>query len=237
MFGLLALLVFAVAGETFAGLPCAAYSSTVMYRARMTGTGLPCNECNLVWSPSGNYETLKIRVTVRDCLSAPVAACDVRLDLAGTIDPNDDLGSPTSLNGRFCGTAARTLTTNANGAVEFVVYGGGSGKVAIHWITTAVCPDPDIQLNDNWDTLCIKSFDYNGSGNVNFTDTNKYLPQLLAGSGYSSDFRNCSDANQVNFTDTNTYLPQLIAGAACPGGTSFLMTKNTSMGLDCNQIF
>ena len=66
MFGLLAPLVFAVASETFAGLPCAAYSSTVMYRARMTGTGLPCNECNLVWSPSGNYETLKIRVTVRD---------------------------------------------------------------------------------------------------------------------------------------------------------------------------
>ena len=45
MIGLLALFAFGFATTAFAGLPCAAYSSTVMDFQRVSGTGLPCVTC------------------------------------------------------------------------------------------------------------------------------------------------------------------------------------------------
>jgi hypothetical protein len=235
MIGLLAVTVLGVAATADAGLPCAAYSSTVMAFQRKTGTGFPCNETNLVWCPQGDYEKLLIRVTVRDCLSAPVATCDVRLDLSGQFDPTDDLGAATGINGRICGTASRTATTDANGAAVFEVVGGGGGKYALHWVVTALCADPDIELTAQDDTLCIKSLDFNGTGNINFLDTFKYAPFLSAGSGYSGDFQSCSDGNLVNFLDTFQYAPHLQGGHLC--ASSFTLTRITTMGSDCNLLF
>ncbi len=239
MFGLLALFAFGFATTAFAGLPCAAYSSTVMAFQRVTGTGLPCVTCNVVWSPAGTYEKIWIRVTVRDCLSAPVPSCNVRLDLSGQFDPNNDMGSATSVNGRICGTASRTATTDANGVVAFDLYGGGAAKFALNWVVTALCGDPSVQLSNNYDTLCIKSMDFNGSGNVNFSDTFKFAPQVNAGTGYSSDFRGCGATNAVNFQDVFIYAPRVNAGDVCPGGAgvSFTLTRNTAMGADCDAIF
>ncbi|MFH1681759.1 MAG: hypothetical protein ABIH26_14090 [Candidatus Eisenbacteria bacterium] len=239
MLGLLALFVFGLAGVTYAGLPCAAYCSTVMAFQRVSGTGLPCVTCDAVWSPAGTYEKVWIRVTVRDCLSAPVPTCDVRLDLSGEFDPNNDAGNPLQRNGRICGTASRTLTTDANGVVAFDIYGGGAGKYALHWTVTELKSDPDQMLSDNYDTLCIKSLDFNGTGNVNFQDTFIFAPQLNAGIGYTSDFRNCGPGNTVNFQDTFIYAPRLNAGDTCPGGAavSFLLVRNTAMGDDCDIMF
>jgi hypothetical protein len=189
-----------------------------------------------VWCPAGDYEKMYIRATVRDCLQAPVATCDVRLDLSGTVDILNDI-SGTNF-GRICGTASRTATTDANGAVQFLISGGGAGRFEIHWVLTALCADPDIQLAAKDDTLCIKSFDFTGNGGVNFQDTFKYTPKLSAGTGYSCDFRQCSDGNGVNFQDTFQYTPHLSGGHTCPGGigAGFNLTTVTT-GTDCDLLF
>jgi len=205
---------------------------------RMSGSGFPCGACDLIWCPFGDHEKMFIRLTVRDCLSLPVASCQVRLDLSGAFDPNEDL--PSSGNGRICGAASRTATTNANGAVQFPIYGGGAGRYAIRWEVTALCSDPEIELAIRDDTLCIKSFDFDGSGAINFADTFRFAPMLVPGVGYSGDFRSCSDANIVNYMDTIIYAPHLSGSHACAGGAgqSFLLTK-PSGGIppDCDDLF
>jgi hypothetical protein len=235
--GLIAMVVAGSIESASAGLPCAAYSSAVMELQRVSGTGLPCGTCDVVWCPAGDYESVWIRVTVRDCLSSPVPSCAVRLDLSGRFDPNNDLGSPTSVNGRICGASSRMATTDSNGAASFDLWGGGAAKFALNWVLTALCADPEIELAARDDTLCIKSFDLNGSGNVNFSDTFKFAPQLNTGAGYSSDFRDCSSANRVNFRDS--FLFAVHQSHFCPGGAgqSFTLLRDTSIGEDCDEDF
>ncbi|MFH1682123.1 MAG: hypothetical protein ABIH26_15955 [Candidatus Eisenbacteria bacterium] len=239
MIGLVALVVLGSAGVAFAGLPCAAYCSSVMEFQRVSGTGFPCNQCDLVWCPV-NYEKIWIRVTVRDCLEAPVPDCEVRLDLSGLFDPNDDLVNPDQINGRICGTPSRTGTTGADGAVEFLITGGGAGRFALHWVVTALCAEPAVELAARDDTLCIKSFDFNGTGVVNFQDVFRFMPQLWAGYGYSSDWRHCNGANWVNFGESFLFAPRLNGGDQCPGGygESFTLTRVIDGLLpDCDDLF
>jgi hypothetical protein len=108
----------------------------------------------------------------------------------------------------------------------------------MHWVVTALCADPAIELSANDDTLCIKSFDFNGSGIVNFLDTFQLVQEVAPGTGYSADFRACSAGNIVNFLDTFVYVPHLSGGHACPGSTSFLLTKVIDGLLpDCDELF
>lgn len=227
VFGVVALL--GLAGTASAGLPCAAYSVCGLTIQNVTN----CATTNLVWTPNQYADYIVIRVTVRDCLENPVELCDVRLDLSGSFDANNDI-SP-GVNGRICGTATRTAQTNANGAVAFNISGGGAGAIFLNWTVTAQCADPEVELCANTDTLCAKSYDFNGTGNINFFDTFKYLPQLNATTGYSSDFAQCSASNIVNFFDTFKYLPRLNNVDACPSG-SFLLTYVDGV-LECNDIF
>ncbi len=239
-FVLLAFALFGSLATAWAGLPCAAYSSAGMELVRVSGTGIPCSTCDLVWAPSGNYERMWIRVTVRDCLSEPVPSCEVRLDLSGLFDPNNDLLNPQNLNGRICGTPSRTAVTGADGAVGFMISGGGAGRHALHWVVTALCADPAVELAAHDDTLCIKSFDFNGTGSVNFQDTYYFAPAVYRGSGYSADFRHCSvSGNIINFADSFIYAPRVNGGDKCPGGASesFLLTRVIDGLLpDCDDI-
>jgi len=240
-FVLLALGLLGSLATAWAGLPCAAYSSAKMEFARISNLPphYPCSTCDLVWAPSGTYEAMWIRVTVRDCLSDPVPSCEVRLDLSGLFDPNNDLFSPQNVNGRICGTPSRTAVTGADGAIGFLISGGGAGRHAIHWVVTALCAEPAVELATNDDTLCIKSFDFNGSGAVNFQDTFYFIPQIRAGSGYSGDFRSCSSDNSINFGDTFHFAFRLNGGDKCPGDASqsFLLTRVIDGLLpDCDDI-
>ncbi|MFH1278388.1 MAG: hypothetical protein ABIK65_08415 [Candidatus Eisenbacteria bacterium] len=228
--GVVALLGFA--GTAFAGLPCAAYSACNLSIQNVVG----CGTADMVWTSSQLADYIVIRVTVRDCLENPVEACDVRLDLSGSFDSNVDV-DPTNaanFNGRICGTATRIAATNANGAVAFNISGGGAGAVFLNWTVTAQCADPEVPLCANSDTLCAKSYNYNGDTGINFFDTFKYLPALNAGVGYSSDFAQCSTANGINFFDTFRYLPRLNNGDSCVEG--FNLTKVNNV-LECDTIF
>ena len=140
------------------------------------------------------------------------------------------------MNARLCGTATVTQTTDANGVTNFSLVGGGSGAIVLDYTVTAECADPEVELCANSDTLCAKSVDYNGTGNVNFFDTFKYLPALNTGTGYSADMAACNTSNIVNFFDTFKYLPALNTGAACSGG-SFLLTLNDGGLFQCDDVF
>jgi hypothetical protein len=227
VFGVVALL--GLAGSAFAGLPCAAYSVCDLTIQNVTN----CGTADLVWTPNELADYIVIRVTVRDCLENPVELCDVRLDMSGSFDANADV--TTGVNGRICGSATQTGQTDANGAVSFNLSGGGAGAVMLDWTVTAQCADPEVELCANSDTLCAKSYDFNGSGNINFFDTFKYLPELNSGIGYSSDFAQCSTSNIVNFFDTFKYLPRLNNGDACPSG--FWSLTNVDGVVECDDIF
>jgi len=172
---MIGLALFAFAGTALAGLPCAAYSTCTL----TLNTPTACSTCDLVWAPDGSMDTIVLAVTVLDCLENPVDACDVRLDMSGEFDPNNDLGA--GVNARICGTATVTQTTDANGVANFTIVGGGAGAIVLDYTVTAECADPEVELCANSDTLCVKSVDYNGTGNVNFFDTFKYLPALNTG--------------------------------------------------------
>ena len=229
--GLFALAMLGFTGSAFAGLPCAAYSNCELATVITQG----CTTTDIIWSPSNTTaDYVVIRGTVKDCIDNPVDTCDVQLDLSAGFDMNDDLVA--GVSGRICGTSSSTTTTDANGYFEFTVTGGGSGAFIFDWTITALCADPSVEICASSDTLCAKSYDFNGSGNINFFDTFKYLPQLIAGVGYSSDFAACNTSNMVNFFDTFKYLPRLIAGDPCVGG-SFLATSLEGLIYECDAIF
>ncbi|MFH1681112.1 MAG: hypothetical protein ABIH26_10765 [Candidatus Eisenbacteria bacterium] len=240
VFGILALAVFGSAGGALAGIPCAAYSSSELVISRVTGTGRPCGTCDLLCCPAGDYDRMLIRVTVRDCLATPVPDCDVRLDLSGTYDPNNDVSNQSIILGRICGTPSRTQTTDASGAVEFPFWGGGAARFAIHWVVSALCADPEIELAARDDTLCIKSFAIRHGVAINFSDLFQFAPKLNAGFGYSADFSFCSEENIVNFRDTIEFARHYYGGHCCPGGSgeSFALTRVIDGLLpDCDDIF
>jgi hypothetical protein len=229
VFGVMALL--GLATTAMAGLPCAAYSSCALSVVNSQG----CNQCDMIWSPGATTtaDYMVINVTVRDCLENPVATCDVQLDLSGSFDANGDLSG--TINGKLCGPATRTAQTDANGVASFEITGGGSGAVMLDWTVTALCADPTVEICANSDTLCAKSFDYDGTLGINFFDTFKYLAGLGAGSSYSSDFASCSGANAVNFFDTFRYLAHLGAPDACAGANTPLTLVDGVV--DCDALF
>ncbi len=238
LLGMIGLLLTCLVGQASGGIPCAAYSASILEFQRPTGPGLPCGQCDLVWDPrgAGESENLLIRVTVRDCDGVPVPGSFARLDLSGSFLRHPDITTATV--GRICGTPSRSDTTDANGAARLRLRGGGSGRIALHWVVTISWPGDSFVLSDNWDTLCVKSPDFNGSGNVNFLDTFIYVPSLVHGTGYSGDFKACSALNTVNFQDTMFYAPFLFDGSPCQGGpASFVLTTVTSMGESCDQLF
>ncbi len=230
--GLFALAMLGFTGSAFAGLPCAAYSNCELGTVALVG----CSTTDIIWSPSNTTSAgyVVIRGTVKDCLDNPIDTCRVRLDLSASFDANNDVMP--GVSGRVCGTSSRTTETDANGYFEFAVTGGGTGAFIFDWTITALCADPEVEICVSSDTLCAKSYDYNGSGNINFFDTFKYLPQLIAGAGYSSDFAACNTSNMVNFFDTFKYLPRLIDGDPCVGG-SFLATSLEDQIYECDDIF
>jgi hypothetical protein len=201
-----------VATTAMATLPCAAYSSCAI------STTNSCATANVRWCPKGDYGKVVIRVTVRNCLNNPLANCPVRLDLAATGDPQNELGTASMM---IVGAASRLDTSDVNGACSYEIWGGGCGRFRLNWTATATCATPEVQLCTQQTTYCAKSPDMNGNGTVNFQDTNKYLPQLLSGTGYCGDF-NCNGS--VNFQDTNVYLPHLLHGGTYTG---FTMTAGT----------
>ncbi len=194
-----------VAGSAQATLPSPA-NSVCLFEIK----GASCADADGIWSPGGTKDTLCIRVTVNNALGDPLDTCDVRLDVSATAD---------AANGMFlCGSAAGALTlnatTNANGAAEFKLQGGGCGRLELQWSVTAECAAPEVVLCSDTTSVCMKSTDFNGNGGINFFDTFIYLPQLNAGTGYCGDLT--CDGN-VNFFDTFQYLPDLNAGASCAG--------------------
>lgn len=221
--------LFGFAGSAFAGLPCAAYSSCDLTLDISEG----CTTTDLVWTPAGTADVIVISVTVRDCLENPVDTCQVRLDMSGSIDVHTSCG--TNITGVICGSASSFATTDANGVAEFTVTGGGGGALFLDWTVTALCADPEVELCTSSDTLCVKSHDVNGSGNINFFDTFKYLPALNAGISYCVDWGSCNTANTVNFFDTFKYLPHLNAADACPSGF-FALTVVDGV-IECDDLF
>ncbi len=210
----------AVASTSMATLPCAANSSCAIEVENQ----LPCTNTDLRWCPQGDWDHIIIRVTVRNCLDNPLDSCDIRLDLSGIGDPQDEIGSPDGIS--ICGSSSLTQMSDANGAVEFTLTGGGSGRFVLDWIVTAECAVPEVELCSNSDTLCAKSPDFTGNLIVNFWDTFEYLPQLQATVGWSGDFNSgvgtCD--NLVTFWDTFDYLPHLQAVHQCTG---FYLTPGT----------
>ncbi len=223
MLGLVAVATLGLTGSAMAGLPCAAYSS-----ASFSIGGTACGDADGFFSYQGNKATIDICVTVNDCLQSPVDTCTVRLDYGIKYDAQGDLNAGT--NGRVCGTGSTLGQTSANGVVCFELLLGGGGAAVLDWTVTAQCASPEVFLAGASDTLCYRATDFNGSGNVNFFDTFKYLPQLNSGAGYTGNL-NC--APPVNFFDTFQYLPDLNAGAACVGGSIFGADGTAVIG-DCS---
>ncbi|MBN1826970.1 MAG: hypothetical protein JW958_11965 [Candidatus Eisenbacteria bacterium] len=228
---MIGLALFAFAGTALAGLPCAAYSTCTV----ILNTPTACATTDLVWSPNGSMDTIVLAVTVLDCLENPVSSCDVRLEMSGQFDPANELGASGN-NGAICGTQTVTQATDANGVTSFTLTGGGAGAMILDYTVTAECADPEVELCAGSDTLCVKSVDFNGTGNVNFFDTFKYLPQLNSTTGYTGDMAACAATNVVNFFDTFKYLPALNSVAACPSG-SWTLTLNDGGIYECDDIY
>jgi len=201
-------LVFA--SNAMATLPCAANSSCAI----VVENALPCGDADLRWCPVDDMDNIIIRATVRNCLNDPLEACDLRLDLDGTGDSQDELGGGSIA---ICGSQSSVVASDANGAVEWVLTGGGCGRFILDWTVTAECADPEVELCDNSIELCAKSPDFNGDLTINFFDTFAFLPALNSGSGYCADL-DCSGGN-VNFFDTFQFLPHLNHGGGCTGWT------------------
>ncbi len=178
-------------------------------------SGSPCSDADAVWSPDGSLDLLCVKVTVRNALDSPLDLCAVRLDVSGLADPNGVVASDIGLCGSTAGSATFYDTTNANGAVEFCMTGGGCGELELTWTATALCATPEVELCTGVEELCVKSPEFTGDLLVNFFDTFKYLPQLGATTGFCADL-NC-DGGQVNFFDTFMYLPALAGPASCSG--------------------
>lgn len=223
MLGLVAVATLGLTSSAMAGLPCAAYSS-----ASFSIGGTACADADAFFSYAGNKGTIDICVTVNDCLQSPVDTCDVRLDYGLKYDAQDELVP--GANGRVCGLGSATGATDANGVVCFELLLGGGGAGVVDWTVTAECASPEVFLAGASDTLCFRSTDFNGTGNVNFFDTFKYLPQLNAGVGYTGNM-NC--IAPVNFFDTFQYLPDLNAGVACAGGSVLAADGTAAIG-DCS---
>jgi len=231
VFGLFALATLGLAGSAFAGLPCAAYTTC----ERVVDNSVhSCGEADLIWTPNGTADLIVITVTVMDCTQSPIDTCWVQLDydtLLYDVDPGVTI-TPAMI---ICpGGPVFQQQTDANGVANFTITGGGAGAFIFDYTVTVLCADPDMVLTctENSDTLCAKSFDYNGTGNINFFDTFTFLPQLNAGTGYASDFAMCNDANQVNFFDTFAFLPHLNAGDPCTGAPGFAGTAITIWNCD-----
>lgn len=175
-----------------------------------------CADADAVWVPDGSRDLLCVKVTVRNALDNPLASCAVRLDVTAQADPNSVVAANIGLCGSTGGAATFYDTTDANGAVEFCMTGGGCGALELSWTATALCASPEVELCSNVEALCVKSPDMTGDLQVQFADTFKYLPQLSAGSGYCGDFT-CDGA--ITFVDNFVYLPPLANGASCSGNT------------------
>ncbi|MBN1826520.1 MAG: hypothetical protein JW958_09650 [Candidatus Eisenbacteria bacterium] len=200
-----------IATGAWATLPCAANSSCAIEIDNTFSGG--CADADLVWCPGGDADFIVIRATVRNCLDDPLAGCNLRLDLDGQGDPQDEMGAT---NIAICGSQSQTQASDANGAAAWVITGGGCGRFDLDWTITAECATPEVELCDNTDQFCVKSADFTGDLTVNFFDTFKYLPALNSGLGYCADF-NCDGA--INFFDTFKYLPHLNGACSCTGWT------------------
>lgn len=175
-----------------------------------------CGTTDIIWTPAANADVLLFRATVTDGdTGAPFPGCELRLEISGWFQ--SDFVTGMEAHGVVCGPAARTATTDANGTVEFEITGGGCGVAGLHWTLSALCVDPPMILYEGEDTLCVKSYDMDGSGDIDFFDTFKYLPGLVGALGYCCDFAQCSSLHACNFFDTFKYLPHLTALEDCTG--------------------
>ncbi len=190
-----------------AGVPCAATSG----RAMAIGGLHACNDADGVFSWQGNRSTIEICVTVRDCAMQPVEGSSVflALDVAG--DLTDEFSGSAEMRINIDGDL--TGTTDAQGVSNWEVLVGGCGKVQIDWTATA----DGVELGNDTKTYCIKSYDMNGNGVVNFFDTFLCLPQYYAGTGWAANW-NCTQP--VNFFDLFEFLPDLNAGAQAAVSTA-----------------
>jgi len=193
-----------------AGVPCPETSTLV---AEVEGDRT-CQNADIVWSLSSSrpMDLLFLRVTVRDCDSVPVEECDLQVEIQGWGDPQDEI-EPAKMS--VCGNPSRFATTDADGAAEILVIGGGAGRIVLAWTVTANCGGP-IDLGTNSDTLCVKSHDLTGDLKINFFDVFKYLPQLSIGLGWSGDY--ICDGN-INFFDTSIgeFLIAVVNANECDG--------------------
>lgn len=187
----------------------------------------PCADADAVWSPDGSLDLLCVKVTVRNGLDNPLNLCAVRLDVTAQADPNASVGENIGMCGSVGGAITFYDTTDANGAVEFCMTGGGCGALELTWTATALCASPEVQLCTGVENLCVKSPEFTGNLNVDFFDTFEFLPMLGAGTGYCGDM-NC-DGGTVNFFDTFIYLPALGGPANCSGN----ILPTTTLGFTC----
>ena len=197
----------AIASTAMATLPCAANSSCVIEVENSNG----CTTADLRWCPLGDMDHIIIHVTVRNCLDDPLEGCAIRLDLDGEADAQDEMGVADIA---ICGTQSMTSVSDANGAVAFILTGGGCGRFILNWTATAECADPEVELCANSTELCVKSPDFNGDLRVQFVDTFKFLPMLSAGAGWCGDL-NCD--GDITFPDAFRFLPLIGTSGSCIG--------------------
>ncbi len=211
-----------MASSAMATLPSPA-NSVCVFEVQTTS---PCADADALWIPDGSRDLLCVKVTVRNALADPLPLCVVRLDVTALAEPNAAVASDIGLCGSTAGVAVFFDTTDANGAVEFCLTGGGCGELELSWTATALCASPEVELCSGVENLCVKSTDLNGSLSTTFLDTFKYLPMLASASGFCGDF-NCNGG--VNFLDTFLYLVPLSSAASCTGDA----VPTASLGIAC----
>ncbi len=194
-----ALVITGSVSEAEAGVPCAATSGREM---KIGGTA--CSSADALFSWHGNRGTIDIYVTVRDCASQPVGGSDVQLGFVVAGDPTDEFAASAEM--RINVDSELNGTTDAAGVALFEVLVGGCGQVQIDWTATA----DGVELGTDSQSYCVRAFDMNGSGEVNFYDTFLCLPQYFTGVGWAADF---SCVAPINFFDLFHYLPDLNSAA------------------------
>ena len=163
-----AILSCLTAGMASAGVPCAGTTSVVA-----TGSDAQCTPGAAV-CPAGDYHTVSVQVTVRDCYGTPLAGETVTV-------------TPAGVTGKFCfcDTSKVIGPTDALGqATAYYTYFGGCGDLTFYATIQTVTAGPSAAIT-------IGSPDNNGDCVVNLVDFGNFASDFLTTSS-CSDY-NCDD--------------------------------------------